>query len=77
MRFERPFVTAFGDSDPVTRGGDAVMQKLIPGAAGQPHTTVAASHFSQEDAGPELAAIVADAAERAQFWAPPTPRSRS
>jgi haloalkane dehalogenase len=63
LRFERPFVTAFGDADPITRGGDAVLQKLIPGAAGQPHRTLAgAAHFSQEDAGPELAALVASLA---------------
>ncbi len=59
-RFERPFLTAFGDSDPITRGADKVLQKQIPGAAGQPHVTIEkAGHFLQEDAGPELAAIVA------------------
>ena len=59
-RFARPFLTAFGDSDPITRGADALLQKLIPGAAGQPHVTIArAGHFLQEDAGPELAALVA------------------
>jgi len=56
QRFDRPFLTLFGDSDPVTKGADAVLQKLIPGAAGQPHATIAnAGHFIQEDAGPELA----------------------
>jgi haloalkane dehalogenase len=55
-RFERPFLTLFGDSDPVTRGADVVLQALIPGASGQPHATIAkAGHFIQEDAGPELA----------------------
>jgi haloalkane dehalogenase len=58
-KFERPFLTAFGDSDAITRGADAVFQKRVPGAAGQPHVTVAkAGHFIQEDAGEELAAIV-------------------
>jgi haloalkane dehalogenase len=57
--YTRPFLTAFGDSDPITRGADARLQAAIPGAAGQPHTTVArAGHFIQEDAGEELAAIV-------------------
>jgi len=65
MRFERPFVTAFGDSDPITKGGDAPFVKLVPGAAGQPHRTIeGAAHFCQEDAGPELAAIVAEVAQR-------------
>ena len=32
-----PFLTAFSDQDPITRGADKVLQKLIPGCAGQPH----------------------------------------
>lgn len=60
-RFERPFVTAFGDSDPITRGGDRQLQARIPGAKGQPHVTLAkAGHFLQEDVGPELAQVVID-----------------
>ncbi|MEM1123862.1 MAG: haloalkane dehalogenase, partial [Bacteroidota bacterium] len=31
MQFDKPFLTLFSDKDPVTKGGDAVMQKLIPG----------------------------------------------
>ena len=59
--FTRPFLTAFGDSDPITRGSDLLLQVAIPGAEGQPHATLAKTgHFSQEDAGEELAAIVAD-----------------
>jgi haloalkane dehalogenase len=59
-RYRRPFLTAFGDSDPITRGADAVLQASIPGAAGQAHLTIArAGHFIQEDAGPELAEVIA------------------
>src|SRR2546421_1237752 len=55
-RWEQPLLTAFSDSDPILRGGDRVFQKLIPGAKGQPHTTiVGAGHFLQEDKGEELA----------------------
>ncbi len=58
-RWEKPLVCAFGDSDPVTRGADAVLQSLIPGAAGQPHVMLeGVAHFSQEDAGPRLAEII-------------------
>jgi haloalkane dehalogenase len=58
--YDRPFVTAFGDSDPITGGLAAPLQKLIAGAAGQQHHTLQnAAHFCQEDAGAELAAIVA------------------
>ena len=60
-RWEKPLLTAFSDSDPITRGGERPLQKLIPGAAGQPHTTITgAGHFLQEDKGPELAVVVVD-----------------
>ena len=58
-RFEKPFLTAFSDGDPVTRGGDVPLQQRIPGARGQRHTTLAGGgHFLQEDCGPELAKVV-------------------
>jgi haloalkane dehalogenase len=60
-QWTKPFLTAFSDQDPVTGGGELVLQKLIPGADGQPHTTTTgAGHFLQEDRGPELAAVVVD-----------------
>jgi haloalkane dehalogenase len=60
-RWERPFLTAFSDGDPITRGGERVFQKLVPGAQGMPHTTLAGGgHFLQEDVGPEFARVVAD-----------------
>ncbi len=59
--FDRPFLTAFSDHDPVTAGGDKPMLKRIPGTQGQPHTTiVGGGHFLQEDRGPELATVVND-----------------
>lgn len=55
----KPFVTAFSDSDPITKGGDAIMQKLIPGTIGQPHTLIVnGGHFLQEDQGELLANFV-------------------
>jgi haloalkane dehalogenase len=57
----KPFLTAFSDSDPITAGGDRVLQERIPGARGQQHTTIAGGgHFLQEDRGPELARVVVD-----------------
>jgi len=61
LRWEKPFLTAFSDSDRITRGGDRVLQAMIPGAKGQAHTTIeGAGHFLQEDKGEELAAVVVD-----------------
>jgi haloalkane dehalogenase len=58
-RFEKPFLTAFSDGDPATRGWETIFQRRVPGARGQPHATIAnAGHFLQEDAGEELAALV-------------------
>lgn len=59
MRWEKPFLTAFSDEDPVTRGADALLQKLIPGAKDQAHTTLTGGgHFLQEDVGVELAEVL-------------------
>ena len=60
-RWEKPFLTAFSDSDPVTKGGERVLQARIPGAKDQPDTMITgAGHFLQEDKGEELARIVVD-----------------
>jgi haloalkane dehalogenase len=62
--WEKPALTCFSDSDPITAGGFKVFQEQIPGAAGQPHVTIAdAAHFLQEDKGEELAGVVADFVE--------------
>lgn len=59
--WEKPFLTAFSDGDPITGGGDAVFQRTIPGARGRDHVTIeGGGHFLQEDRGPELARVVAD-----------------
>jgi haloalkane dehalogenase len=60
-RFEGPFLCAFSDGDPITRGADALFTSQVPGCAGQPHTTIAgAGHFLQEDKGEDLARVVVD-----------------
>lgn len=59
--WDKPFLTAFSDGDPITAGAERVLQADIPGAAGPPHTTIeGGGHFLQEDKGPELAAVVVD-----------------
>jgi haloalkane dehalogenase len=60
-RWDKPFLTAFSDGDPITSGGDAIFQRTVPGAKGQPHTTISGGgHFLQEDKGEELGKIVVD-----------------
>lgn len=64
-RWEKPFLTAFSDSDAITHGGERVFQRLVPGAAGQSHVTIHnARHFLQEDKGEELARVVVDFVRR-------------
>ena len=58
-RFVKPFLTAFSDADPITRGAEKAFQARVPGARGLEHPTVrGAGHFLQEDRGEELARIV-------------------
>lgn len=57
--WDEPFLTAFGDSDPITEGAERDFIERVPGAAGQPHTIIeGGSHFIQERHGPELARII-------------------
>ena len=66
MAFDKPFITAFSDKDPITAGADAVLRKLIPGCQGQPHTTIEnGGHFLQEDQGEALARVLTDLARGA------------
>lgn len=61
QRWEKPFLTTFSDSDPITKGGERVLQNLIPGAKDQPHVMIkGAGHFLQEDKGEEIATIIVD-----------------
>lgn len=58
-RFDRPFLCAFSDSDPITAGGDRIFRTHVPGAADQEHVTITgAGHFLQEDRGAQLASVV-------------------
>lgn len=60
-RFDRPFLCAFSDRDPITAGADRKLLATVPGTTGQPHTTIAGGgHFLQEDCGEELAGVLVD-----------------
>lgn len=60
-KFEKPFLTAFSDSDAITKGGERPFQAKVAGAQGQEHVTIAGGgHFLQEDQ-PEQIADMLDA----------------
>jgi haloalkane dehalogenase len=57
--YQRPFLTAFSDSDAVTKGGERIFQDRVPGAKGQAHRTIeGGGHFLQEDRPAELSALL-------------------
>ena len=62
--FDKPFITAFSDNDPVTKGADLVFQKRISGAKGQAHVTLRGGHFLQEDSPDEIVALIDGAMKR-------------
>jgi haloalkane dehalogenase len=60
-RFDKPFLCAFSDNDPITRGGDRPFLERVPGARGQPHQTVhAGGHFVQETCSQQVSEIIVD-----------------
>jgi len=60
-KFDKPFITMFSDSDPITGGGERVFQRLVPGAKNQPHMTIkGGGHFLQEDCGAEFSRMIVD-----------------
>lgn len=49
-QFDKPFMCAFADGDPVTAGGDKPFIELVPGCQGVAHRTISpAGHFLQQD----------------------------
>jgi haloalkane dehalogenase len=59
-RYDRPFLVAFADSDPITGAMGPILARHVPGAAGLDHPVITeAGHFLQEDAGTRLGEVVA------------------
>ena len=63
-KWQKPFLTTFSNGDPISRGGDKMMQGRIPGAKGQNHVTLKGGHFLQEDSGTEFAQAVIQLLEK-------------
>ena len=60
-KWDKPFLTAFSDNDPVSSGGGRIFQAAVPGAKGQPHAVISGGgHFLQEGRAEEVSKIIAD-----------------
>ncbi len=58
-KWNKPFLTAFSDRDPITMGNDKYFQKMVPGAKSREHITIRdAGHFLQEDKSEELSHLI-------------------
>jgi len=58
--WDKPFLVAFSDRDPITASMAPVLKDTVPGAAGLEHPVIeGAGHFLQEDAGERLGAVIA------------------
>lgn len=58
-KFEKPFLCAFSDDDPITATQEAEFRQRVPGAKGQPHRTISGGgHFVQENAPEALSETI-------------------
>src|SRR5690606_30559032 len=60
--WDKPFLVAFSDSDPITAAVAPVLRRVVPGA--ESGTIAGAGRFRQEGAGEALAAAIAAFAAR-------------
>ncbi len=59
--WDRPFLVAFSDRDPITGSMAPGLKDTVPGAAGLEHPVIeGAGHFLQEDAGERLGTVIAE-----------------
>jgi haloalkane dehalogenase len=59
--WDKPFLVAFSDRDPITGAMAPILERAVPGAAGLDHPVIeGAGHFLQEDAGERLGTVIAD-----------------
>lgn len=59
--FDKPFLCAFADNDPVTAGLQAEFMERVPGTRGLPHTTIKnGGHFVQELAPQQVSQVIID-----------------
>ncbi len=65
-KFDKPFMCAFSDNDPVTAGGDRPFLEQVPGCRGVSHRTISpAGHFLQQDQPGQCVQAILDITGRA------------
>ncbi len=65
-QWDKPFLCAFADNDPVSRGAEKAFLERVPGVKGMPHVTInGGGHFIQETRPVELAGIISGLVESA------------
>ena len=63
-KFDKPFMLAFSDNDPVTAGGDKKFLEEVPGCEGVAHRAIEnAGHFVQQDQPQACVQAILDLAE--------------
>lgn len=64
-QFDKPFMCAFSDNDPVTAGGEKRFLELVPGCQGVAHRTISpAGHFLQQDQPQQCVQAILDIKKR-------------
>jgi haloalkane dehalogenase len=58
-QWDRPFLVAFSDGDPITGPMSPLFRRTVPGAAGLDHPVLPGGHFLQEDCGDQLGRAIA------------------
>jgi haloalkane dehalogenase len=59
LRWDKPALVMFSDSDPITGAAAPWFRRLIPTAKDQPEITIEkAGHFLQEEKGEEIAGYI-------------------
>lgn len=63
--WDKPFLCAFSDGDPITRTGETRFIGRVPGTTGAAHRTLSGGHFIQEDDPQGFVAAILSAARQA------------
>ena len=64
-QFDKPFMCAFSDSDPVTAGGEKRFIEQVPGCKGVKHRTIRnAGHFVQQEQPQDCVQAILDVTGR-------------